>query len=121
VRYVARVRSQWPILRVSTVIAKNVCRLVASAAVGVLLSGCSSDASSSKAAKINAELRRVQTEMEAQRRELRRKLNREAGRKLDTRGSVGLYYVGVPKGINAAEWDSAVRKDRALQRASRAE
>ena len=102
-------------------IAKNVCRLVACAAAGVLLSGCGSGASSSKAAKINAELRRVQTEVEAQQGELRRKLKREAGRRLDTLGSIGLYYIGVPKGINAAEWDAAVRKDRALQRALRAE
>ena len=102
-------------------IAKNACRLVACAAAGVLLSGCGSGASSSKAAKINAELRRVQTEVEAQQGELRRKLKREAGRRLDTLGSIGLYYIGVPKGINAAEWDAAVRKDRALQRALRAE
>ena len=120
-RYVARVRSQWPILPVSTVIAKNVCRLVACAAVGVLLSGCGSGASSGKAAKINAELRRVQTEVEAQRGELRRSLKRKAGRKLDTLGSIGLYYIGVPKGINAAGWNAAVRKDRALQSALRAE
>jgi hypothetical protein len=100
--------------------------------VGVLLSGCGSGASSSKATKINAELRRAQTEIEAHRGELRRKLEREAGRvdpaflhghrgKLDTLGSIGLYYIGVPKGINAAEWNAAVRKDRALQRALKAE
>jgi hypothetical protein len=72
--------------------------------------------SSRETAIINVALRRLETELRAQLPALDRKLEREAGRRLDSHGEVQLLYANPPKGVSVAEWRAAVEKDQALQR-----
>jgi len=81
---------------------------VAAGACVAVLASCGSTAAQhtkgSKAAAINAELRRLQIDIDA----LRHMLGGH-------RGGVELVYKA-PKGVSVGEWQTAIRKDQALQR-----
>jgi len=92
--------------------------VLAVAACAAVLVACSCGASerSGKAAVINAALRQLQTEVEGQRSKLDSELRKKLGSKPDILGKIELVYAAPPKGVSAAEWRTAVQKDRALQR-----
>jgi hypothetical protein len=73
--------------------------------------GSSAESAQRKQAVITAALQKVQTEYEQARRNPPKGLNRA-----DVLGSIVLVYAPPPKGISAAEWNTAIRNDRTLQR-----
>jgi hypothetical protein len=79
---------------------------VAVGACGVLLAACGS----TRSAAITAALRRLQAEFEQAR-------DKAGPQGKDILGSTTLIYAPPPRGVSAAEWQTAVPKDQALQRA----
>jgi hypothetical protein len=93
---------------------RNVCGVLTSVlACAVALGACGSSAESRRTATINAALRRLQTEVEQE----RSKLTRRLGGDEHTLASLLLVSVVPPKSVTSAEWEAALMKDHALQRA----
>jgi hypothetical protein len=93
---------------------RNVCGVLTSVlACAVALGGCGSSAESKRTATINAALRRLQTAVEQERSKLTHRL---AGDE-HTLASLLLVSVVPPKSVTSAEWEAALMKDHALQRA----
>jgi hypothetical protein len=80
---------------------------VAVVVCGALLAACGS---TSHAAAINSALRQLQAAFE------RPPRNFGIPAK-DVLGHLTMAYAPPPKGVSAAEWDAAIRKDQPLQRA----
>jgi hypothetical protein len=89
---------------------------VGACAAALVAFGCGASERSGKAAVINEALRQLQTEIEGQRSKLDTELRKKLGSKPDILGKIELVYAAPPKGVSAAEWRTAVQKDRALQR-----
>jgi hypothetical protein len=83
--------------------------IVAAAICAAVLGGCGS-AKTSHSAAINAALRRLQAEFEHAR-------PTPAPRGKTGLGSITLFHASPPKGVSAGEWQTAMHKDPALQRA----
>jgi hypothetical protein len=77
-------------------------------ACGALLAACGSTSHTRNAVAINAALRRLQAELE-------KPPPAKLGGK-DVLGHITLVYAPPPKGVSAVEWQTAIGKDRAVQR-----
>jgi hypothetical protein len=88
--------------------------LASSGACALALAACGSTAQSNRTAAINAALRGLQAEVEQGRSKFNAELRRRGE---DVLGSLMLVSGAPPKGVTRAEWEAALNKDQALQRA----